>query len=248
MTTDETTTNSTLAADRPIERIGSDPATLPQVPVQECGEPLVLVEDKPRIFTAAAYHARKVPGAPDTVSLRRGVLAALGRAAASLPPGTGLLLLDGARTLATQQAIVEHFRASLPQGQNGDEEVKKYLALPPETRQAFLADPPPHATGGAIDLTLCDADGRQLDLGAEFDQFDELAWLAHFEQQEHVRNAADETFARRRRILYWAMLDAGFAPYPWEYWHYEWGTRVAAVFHATTVARYGAAIPWTSRG
>jgi D-alanyl-D-alanine dipeptidase len=246
-TTHDTTTHRPPAADRPIERTGNDPATLPPVPVLECGEPLVVVKDEPRIFTAAAYHAWEVPGAPDTVAVRRGVLAALGRAAAGLPPGTGLLLLDGVRTLATQHAIVELFRSSLARGHGGDEDVEKYLALAPETRQAFLADPPPHATGGAVDLTLCDAEGRQLDLGAEFDQFDESAWLAHFEQPEHVRNAADETFARNRRVLYWAMLEAGFAPYPWEYWHYEWGTPVAAVFHGATLARYGAAVPFSSR-
>ena len=31
--------------------------------------------------------------------------------------------------------------------------------------------PPPHLTGGAVDLTLGDGDGRPLDLGTDFDAF-----------------------------------------------------------------------------
>jgi hypothetical protein len=41
------------------------------------------------------------------------------------------------------------------------------------------------------------------------------------------------------------MLDAGFAPYPLEYWHYEIGTTLAAAWYGLPYAEYGAAVPWT---
>jgi zinc D-Ala-D-Ala dipeptidase len=229
------------AAGRPIGRIGNDPSLITGVPIRECGEPLVLVGPEPGIFLAPAYYERRIPAAPDRIRVRQAVLDGLRRAAAALPPGTGLLLLDGLRTLQTQAAIVEDFRVSLPE-EGREEMVARYLAPPPPSEQRFRADPPPHTTGGAIDLTLCDAAGRPLDLGAEFDEFEEIAWLAHFECTGQPAGTA--AYRDRRRILYWAMTGAGFAPYPWEYWHYELGTTVAAVFHGLPYARYGAAVPW----
>lgn len=227
------------AAARPIGRIGNDPSRIRGVAIQECGEPLVELTPEPGIFVTPAYHRGGVPSAPDRVTVRSGVRERLRVAAASLPGGVGLLVWDGLRALETQAAIVDAFVASLPADLRDDEEVlKTYLAPPPESEASFREDPPPHSTGGAVDLTLCDAGGRPLDLGAEFDEFTERAWLASFEQRGEV-GCRD-----RRRILYWAMLEAGFAPYPWEYWHYELGTMVAAVFHSAPLARYGAAVPW----
>ncbi|KAG0505300.1 MAG: D-alanyl-D-alanine dipeptidase [Candidatus Udaeobacter sp.] len=30
---------------------------------------------------------------------------------------------------------------------------------------------------------------------------------------------------RNRRLLYWIMREAGFANYPYEWWHFDWGTQ-----------------------
>jgi D-alanyl-D-alanine dipeptidase len=230
-------------AERPIGHIGNDPSLIQGVPILECGEPLVEVEEEPGIFLAPAYRARGLRSAADRIVVREGVLEGLRRAASTLPGDTGLLLWDGLRTLETQAEIVEHFRASLPE-EGREEMVEKYLAPPPESEAAFRETPPPHTTGGAIDLTLCDSSGRPLDLGADFDEFDETAWLAYFEDGHGRRDGDAAAYRARRRTLYWAMLDAGFSPYPWEYWHYELGTMVAAFFYDLPVARYGAAVPW----
>jgi zinc D-Ala-D-Ala dipeptidase len=228
---------------RPIERIGNDPSLISGVPISECGEPLVEVRQGAGLWTAPAYHARGIRSAPDQVMVRESVLARLHEAASLLPAGTGLLLWDGLRTLRTQAEIVEDFRAGLPE-QDRDATVQKYLALPPATEREFREDPPPHTTGGAVDLTLCDQQGQPLGMGADFDEFDDTAWLAHFEDPAHQDPLAGQ-YRERRRILYWAMMRAGFAPYPWEYWHYEFGTAVAAVFHDSPFARYGAVAPWS---
>jgi D-alanyl-D-alanine dipeptidase len=241
-----TDTAPTELAQRPIGRIGNPPALIRDVTIVDCGEPLVDVASRvapaDRILVAPAYHAMGIPSAPNAIAVRSGVLDALREAAAQLPAGVGLLLWDGLRTLDTQLDLVEDFRSSLG-GQVTDEEVEQYLALPPRSEELFRAEPPPHSTGGAIDLSLCELDGTPLDLGAGFDEFEEIAWLDHFEQAD---DDPSSPYRARRRILYWAMVGAGFAPYPWEYWHYELGTRVAAVFHGDPIARYGPAVPWVA--
>ena len=78
-------------------------------------------------------------------------------------------------------------------------------------------------------------------MGADFDEFREIAWLAYFEidRTKTFGNRAS-TCQMHRRMLYWAMREAGFSPYPWEFWHYELGTTVAANFHGYSTAKYGA--------
>lgn len=92
-------------------------------------------------------------------------------------------------------------------------------------------------------MTLADASGQPLDLGADFDQFDEIAWPTHFESLGEL-SSKDRERRAFRRVLYWTMVDAGFAPYPWEYWHFEVGTRRAAAHRGETTASYGPALPF----
>lgn len=233
-----------LTGERPIGPVGNDPSSVEGMPIHECGEPLVEIRPGARIHVAPMYHERGVAAAPTVICVRRRVLDALRGAAAGLPPGIDILVWDGLRPLETQAGIVEAFKMSLPE-EGRDEVIERYLSPPPESEQAFLRSPPPHATGGAVDVTLCDASGTALHLGAEFDQFDETAWLAYYEDPDHCADGDAVHWRERRRMLYWAMLGAGFAPYPWEYWHYEIGTMVAAVFYDRSCAEYGAAVTWS---
>lgn len=47
--------------------------------------------------------------------------------------------------------------------------------------------PPAHTTGGAIDLTLLDPEGRELPMGCGFDAFTDKTCAAYFEAPEHVQ-------------------------------------------------------------
>ncbi len=80
----------------------------------------------------------------------------------------------------------------------------------------FLADPSkggPHNRGVAVDLTLIDAENRELDMGTGFDSFTELS--------HHGR--ADVTVAaqRNRLLLMGIMTSAGWDFYRNEWWHYQ---------------------------
>jgi D-alanyl-D-alanine dipeptidase/tetratricopeptide (TPR) repeat protein len=82
--------------------------------------------------------------------------------------------------------------------------------------ERYVADPQKgsrHNRGAAVDLTLVDASGRELDLGTPYDDFTPRAH----------RNARDLPVAARenRRILDEAMAAEGFVGLPTEWWHFD---------------------------
>ena len=80
----------------------------------------------------------------------------------------------------------------------------------------FVADPSkggPHNRGVALDLTLVDASGRELDMGTGFDA---LTPLSH-----HGRTDVPPEAQRNRLLLLGLMTAAGFEFYTNEWWHYQ---------------------------
>jgi D-alanyl-D-alanine dipeptidase len=80
----------------------------------------------------------------------------------------------------------------------------------------FLADPrrgSPHSRGVAVDLTLIDGAGRELDMGTGFDAFTPRA--------HHASLEVSATAQRNRAILLGIMTAAGWDFYRNEWWHYQ---------------------------
>jgi D-alanyl-D-alanine dipeptidase len=80
----------------------------------------------------------------------------------------------------------------------------------------FLADPrhgSPHSRGAALDLTLADGMGRELEMGTAFDAFTPLS--------HHGSVAVPEPAQRNRFLLLGLMTAAGFDFYRNEWWHYQ---------------------------
>lgn len=80
----------------------------------------------------------------------------------------------------------------------------------------FLADPrrgSPHSMGTAIDLTLVDGSGAELDMGTGFDDFTPQAYHGSLE----ISAAAQ----RHRAILLGLMTSAGWDFFRNEWWHYQ---------------------------
>jgi D-alanyl-D-alanine dipeptidase len=80
----------------------------------------------------------------------------------------------------------------------------------------FLSDPKkgsPHSRGVAIDLTLVDRYGADLDMGSKFDEFCETS---------HHGNLDISPLAQKNRsILLGIMTSAGWDFYRNEWWHYQ---------------------------
>lgn len=80
----------------------------------------------------------------------------------------------------------------------------------------FLADPrrgSPHSRGVAVDLTLIERDGTELDMGTGFDAFTPLS--------HHANPDVSATAQRNRAILLGIMTAAGWDFYRNEWWHYQ---------------------------
>lgn len=71
-----------------------------------------------------------------------------------------------------------------------------------------------HNKGCAVDLTLCDKQGRALDMGTRFDDFSEKAAYAYrYLSKEQKSN---------RTLLRSIMQYAGFEPFESEWWHFNY--------------------------
>lgn len=91
----------------------------------------------------------------------------------------------------------------------------------------YLADPARgsiHSYGMALDLTLVDADGVELDMGTGFDDMTELSHPA-LEEGFLLAGQLSEAQLANRRLLREAMLQAGFLGINTEWWHFDCGDR-----------------------
>jgi len=80
----------------------------------------------------------------------------------------------------------------------------------------FVADPRrggPHGRGVAVDLTLVDSEGSELDMGTGFDDFTERA--------HHGRTDVSVAAQHNRALLMGIMSAAGWDFYMNEWWHYQ---------------------------
>ena len=91
----------------------------------------------------------------------------------------------------------------------------------------YLADPARgsiHSYGMALDLTLIDAAGDELDMGTGFDDMTELSHPA-LEEGFVLAGRLTEAQVANRRLLREAMLAAGFLAIKTEWWHFDCGDR-----------------------
>ena len=205
-------------------------------PLEPVDEPLVRVTGaSPRIVDRAEYHRWGIHGAMPRSWLRADVAARLGRAADGLPGGMTLVVWDGYRPLAVQAHLFRTYLLELAAVHPDmpadalEEAASKYVSMPSRS----VLCPPPHLTGGAVDVTLGDAAGEPLDLGTAFDAFVP-------EAEAHALEDAPGPQRDLRRLLHWAMHDEGFTNYAEEWWHYDHGNQFWAQVTGQT-AVYGPA-------
>lgn len=143
-----------------------------------------------------------------------------------------LLALDGFRSIELQFELWQHFieqgRDILPDAEEA--ELVKFAGQFCSDPRKFNTDDfrtwPVHNTGGAIDLTLrCLKDEHELFMGSIFDDADELSTTRYFENSTSKSQSALEA-SRNRRLLYHTMTAVGFANYPHEWWHFDFGTQM----------------------
>ena len=87
-----------------------------------------------------------------------------------------------------------------------------------------------HQTGAAVDLSLCDKDGKELDMGTQYREHNIKTATHSKSLSDHQRN--------NRKILLKAMQSAGFVNYPAEWWHFCYGDKMWAAYSNKKVALY----------
>jgi zinc D-Ala-D-Ala dipeptidase len=89
----------------------------------------------------------------------------------------------------------------------------------------YFADPARgsiHSFGMAVDVTLLDAQGRELDMGSGFDEMNAKSHPA-LEAEQLAAGAITQAHIAAREILRGAMAAGGFIGIPTEWWHFNHG-------------------------
>lgn len=165
-----------------------------------------------RYATPDNFVGRDVYGGLDCAYLRREAAVALLNAAQWLArqrPGYRLRVLDALRPQRVQEALYAEL-AGTP--------LALYLAHP--ERGSI------HSFGMAVDVTVLDPQGREVDMGAGFD---EMARISHpeYEAEHLAQGLLSAAHLAERGWLRAAMRQAGFHGIATEWWHFDFGDRVA---------------------
>lgn len=140
--------------------------------------------------------------------------------------------------------IYEAYRPLSAQKKLWDEVVKKTKKLHPqmnETSEEFIAlcdtycanpyrQGSGHQSGAAIDISLCNENGTDYDMGSKVREFSKKSDFDHPVSEEAKKN---------RYILKEALEKTGFINYPSEWWHYSFGDRLWAKLTKSPKAFFG---------
>lgn len=197
--------------------------TINSIPIVDCGEPLVNLRELPFLFFYDCLSDKK------EVLARKGVAERLEIASRLLTTGVHLKIHSAYRSRTEQ---IEMWNRKY------EEMKKRFPHLTEEEIVAqtkrVMADPRfgfgGHQTGGAIDITLCDDEGSDYDMGSRISDSGSIIITRSKE--------VSETAQQNRTLLLSAMTEAGFVNYPMEWWHYSYGDRMWAAYRNKKCALY----------
>lgn len=219
------------------------------VPVHEKGERLVDLEALAHLRGVKLW-VRDSEGV-GAVYLRESMASAVIGAAKDLLDATGemvtLFVNSGLRPRAKQEQYWNEQRETSTrqlkeQGITPDS-AEDFAAQLYEHMTRFVADPEfaPHLTGGAVDLTLAwggaPKDGTNapelLEMGSPINS------VKDEDRPQTFTSELTPEAAYNRLLLHAALSGRGLRNHPWEYWHNEMGTRLAAAYSGEETARFG---------
>lgn len=208
-----------------------------KIPIQDSGEKLVdLRETCPEIIVKIPdFMARESEGDQKLAGyVRESVVQKLKKANSLLPDDYKLMVRFGYRSYKVQKLIWGRVYKKMSEKYTDWPEKK----IKSET-QKFAASVdtdfiPPHTTGGTVDLTVVDKDGKQIDMGTEMGEF---SAKTPFEAE-----GLSDKQTENRRMLRDAMVGAGFVNYHNEWWHWSYGDQYWAKILNEPNAIYGAVV------
>jgi D-alanyl-D-alanine dipeptidase len=163
-----------------------------------------------RYATANNFVGADMYSPHDCAWLHREGAAALERSVIHLAKVRGdleLAVLDALRPQRVQERMWKHLEGS---------GLTQYLANP--------ATGSIHSFGMAVDVTLLDAKGRELDMGTGFDDLTELSHPA-LEEGFLIRGELTQEHIDNRKLLREVMAAGGWQGINTEWWHFDGGDR-----------------------
>lgn len=92
-------------------------------------------------------------------------------------------------------------------------QVTMWEILPDNRYVANPASGSRHNRGAAVDITIIDSTGAELDMGTEYDNFTERAHYAYSDLSQNIKS--------NRKLLRDTMIKYGFHPITTEWWHFD---------------------------
>lgn len=129
-----------------------------------------------------------------------------------LYPYYRICVLDGTRPLSVQQMMWDSLKKP---------DSLKPLYVAPPTQLSL------HNYGAAVDVTLVNEDGLEMDMGTSYDYFGELGFPRY---EEKMVQEGKLTYRQRanRELLRSVMLKAGFSMIETEWWHFNYCSKAEA--------------------
>lgn len=187
-------------------------AELKRVPIRENGEPMVdfSIVCPELVIASPVYRYTRA------TLVRATIAKMLNRAAEAIPRGYRLGILEGWRPNYIQRRmyLTQWIRFKQLHPDWSDLQLRRVVNRFTHPHDAKA--PPPHASGGAVDVMLVDADGQRLDHSSPYKVFDPKNY-------SHDCPGLSDIARKHRQILREAMLHGGMTNYPSEYWHWSYG-------------------------
>jgi zinc D-Ala-D-Ala dipeptidase len=186
--------------------------------IEECGEPLVPISDYV-VNAVISMRDTRVRFAGETLYLRETTAEQLAKVAKQVEPNI-LKIYDGFRPIEYQQyrynLILQEQIEKNPGWTTEQIDNQMFLKVFPPSWDPQR--PPAHSTGGAIDLSLVDANGNDLDMGSRWGDFDSQLVSANTKGLSLEQRS-------NREFLFTTMGMNGFINFPGEWWHFSFGDR-----------------------
>lgn len=185
-----------------------------RVHVHECFDPLVdFLPHRHIIFNEETLE--------DPNLIRKEVLFKLYRIADKLPQGVNLKIY---KTFRSRIKMDEAFQDIISQIEAENPGIGRHEAI---KLAKFKSDDPKgslggHETGGAVDVALCDDNGKDFNYGTKFHEYNDYT----FTFSSHITK---EMKANRKHLVK-LMKRQGFVNFPGEWWHFSYGDRMWAAY------------------
>lgn len=147
----------------------------------------------------------------------------------SIRPGFCLLIFDGARPLQVQQEMWDALDS-----------------IPRHRRGKFVSNPvlgSVHNFGAAVDLTIVNIKGEELDMGAGYDDFREIAF-PKLESQFLKSGELTQKQVDNRKLLRRVMSSQNFSNIPSEWWHFNAFSRITTSHKFEMLVNESGATKW----